>query len=195
MNRRTFDFMVSTVGAILTAALIVAGVLFFWGYHYANTTVHNQLAAQQIYFPPKGSDALKPKEIGPFLDKYAGQQVVNGAQAQAYADHFIAVHLKEIGGGQTYSQLSAKALANPNDQALQGEVATVFKGTTLRGMLLNAYGWWKMGQLALIGSIAAFALALVLGILTILGFAHLRKADPADQVLVAVPTVKERITA
>jgi hypothetical protein len=72
------------------------------------------------------------------MTQYAGQQMANGAQAETYANHFIAVHLKEIGGGKTYSQLSAEALTQPNNATLQAQVDTVFKGTTLRGLLLNA---------------------------------------------------------
>src|SRR6266508_1642534 len=80
------------VGARLV--LLVSGGLLFWGYSFANNSVHDQLAAQKIFFPPKGSDALKPPEIGRYLNQYAGQQLTTGAQAQAYANHFIAVHLK-----------------------------------------------------------------------------------------------------
>jgi hypothetical protein len=61
-------------------------------------------------------------------------------------------------GGQTYAQLSAKALANPDDTKLAAQVATVFKGETLRGVLLNAFGWWKVSQITYIASLAAFGL-------------------------------------
>ena len=83
----------------------------------------------------------------PSVSQYAGQQLLTGQQAEAYADHFIAVHLSEIGGGKTYSQLSTEAIAQPNNAELADQVATVFKGTTLRSMLLNAYGWWKVSQI------------------------------------------------
>jgi hypothetical protein len=89
MRRRTFDGIMSTGGFVLTIVLLVAGGLLMWGYSFANSSVHDQLAAQQIFFPPKGSDALKPPEIGQYLNKYAGQQLTNGAQAEAYANHFI----------------------------------------------------------------------------------------------------------
>jgi len=80
--------------------------------------------------------------------QYAGQQMLTGDQAEVYADHFIANHLKTIGGGQTYAQLSGKALANPTDAKLQAQVATMFKGETLRGLLLNAYAFGTMGTIA-----------------------------------------------
>jgi hypothetical protein len=52
--------------------------------------------------------------------------------------------------GKTYSQLSAQAMAQPGNTKLAGLVATVFKGETPRSMLLNAYGWWKVSQIAYI---------------------------------------------
>jgi hypothetical protein len=78
----------------------------------------------------------------------AGQQLTTGAQAEVYADHFIANHLKAIGGGKTYAQLSAEAIAQPNNAKLAAQVATVFKGETLRGLLLNAYAFGTMGMIA-----------------------------------------------
>ena len=94
----------------------------------------------------------------PSVSQYAGQQLLTGQQAEAYADNFIAVHLSEIGGGKTYSQLSTEAIAQPNNTALANQVATVFKGTTLRSMLLNAYGWWKVSQIMYIASLISFGL-------------------------------------
>ena len=64
-----------------------------------------------------------------------------------------------IGGGLTYSQLSAESIAQPNNAKLAATVGTVFKGETLRSMLLNAYGWWKVSQITYIASLAAFGLA------------------------------------
>jgi hypothetical protein len=183
MRRRTFDVLVSSTGLVLAIVLLVSGGLLFWGYSFANNNVHDQLAAQKIFFPPKGSDALKPPEIGRYLNQYAGQQLTTGAQAQAYANHFIAVHLKEAAGGKTYAQVSSLALQNPNDTKLAGQVQTLFRGETLRGLLLNAYAFWKIGQIALIASIASFILAGVMLVLTILGFWHLRRASPTEELL------------
>ena len=180
MRRRTFDWLMSTGGVVVTVFLIVAGVLLFAGYKFADNNVHNQLAAQKIFFPPAGNEAITslPSTDRPFIAKYSGQQLVNGAQAQAYADHFIAVHLKEMTGGKTYAELSYASLQNPKDTALAQEVQTVFRGETLRGLLLNGYAFWKLGQIAEIGMWVAFALACAMGCLTILGFWHLRKVAP-----------------
>src|SRR5579862_3173441 len=157
-------FWLAIAGFAAAAILLAAGGLLTWGSAYVHNTVQNQLAAQQIYFPPQAAFA-HPKAGGeitpsmiPSVSQYAGQQLLTGQQAEAYADHFIAVHLTEIAGGKTYAQLSTAALAQPNNTTLAGQVATMFKGTTLRAMLLDAYGWWKVSQIMYIAAITAFAL-------------------------------------
>lgn len=182
MRRRTFDIILTAGGALLTAVLIIAGGLLMWGYSFANSNVHDQLAAQQIYFPKAGSDALKSPEVGPYLNQYAGQQLVNGKQAQAYADHFIAVHLTEVADGRTYAQVSSAALADPTNTELQGQANTLFKGEALRGLLLNAYAFWKVGQIALYAALASFVLGAVSLVLTALGFLHLRRVPETQEV-------------
>lgn len=183
MNRRTFDALMAGAGLVVAVILLVAGALALWGHQFATDSVRDQLAAQKIYFPAKGSPELASKDVGPYLDRYAGQQLTTGTQAKAYADHFIAVHLKEMTGGQSYAELSAKAQAQPNNAALAAQVNTVFKGTTLRGMLLNAYAFWEMGQIALIAAYTAFAGAAVMLVLSALGMLHLRRTAPAAEVL------------
>ena len=95
----------------------------------------------------------------PSVSQYAGQQLVTGQQAEAYADHFIAQHITDMSGGKTYSQLSTESLAQPNNAQLAGLVNTVFKGESLRSMLLNAYGWWKVSQITYIAALISFGLA------------------------------------
>ena len=63
------------------------------------------------------------------------------------------------------AQLSAEAIAQPNNAKLAAQVATVFKGETLRGLLLNAYAFGTMGMIAGIAAIAAFIAAAVMLIL------------------------------
>src|SRR5215468_10902349 len=195
MRRRTFDLILTSVGAMLTLVLIVAGALAMWGYSFANSNVHDQLVAQQIYFPEKGSEALASPEIGPYLNQYAGQQLTTGDQAKAYADHFIAVHLKSIGGGKTYAQLSAEAQANPTDTALQAKVNTLFKGETLRGMLLNAYAFGKIGQIALYGAIVSFVLALVMLVLSAFGIRHLRRVPLEAELMAPRARIAESVNS
>ena len=165
MRRNSFGALVGVAGLVLAVVLGIAGGLLTWGSAYIHNTVHNQLAAQQIYFPAASAFAhAKPgTEITPGMipsvSQYAGQQLLTGQQAEAYADHFIAVHLAEISAGKTYSQLSTEAIAQPNNVKLAATVATVFKGTTLRSMLLSAYGWWKVSQIMWIAAIVSFVLA------------------------------------
>ncbi|HEX2319073.1 MAG TPA: hypothetical protein VHJ18_08845 [Streptosporangiaceae bacterium] len=184
MRRRTFDALMVAAGLALAAVLLVAGGLLTWGHTFVSNEVHTQLAAQKIVFPPAASDSVKslPKADAAAMRVYAGQEMTTGAQAQTYSEHFIAVHLSEIGGGLTYSQLSAKAMADPTNTKLADQVATVFKGTTLRGMLLNAYAFWQMGQIALFGAIAAFAGAALMLILSLAGAWHLRRTPETVEV-------------
>ena len=122
----------------------------FWAGNFATSQVRDQLTAQQIFFPPAGSPAITalPAANVSAMTAYAGQQLTTGPQAQTYANNFIGVHLKEVAGGKTYAQVSTEALANPTNAKLAGQVATLFKGETLRGLLLNSYGWWQIGTYA-----------------------------------------------
>jgi hypothetical protein len=185
MERKTLDRLLAAGGVVVTAVLIVAGALLTWAHNYVHNQVHDQLAAEQVFFPPQGSDALAPKEIGPYLNKYAGQQLVTGAQAKAYADHFIAVHINEMTGGQTYAQLSGKfqtmtpaQQASPAGQKLSGEIQTVFRGETLRGLLLNAYAFDTMGNIAAIAAIGAWIGAALMALLAGLGLYHAQRVRP-----------------
>ncbi len=87
-----------------------------------------------------------------------------GDKAKAYANGFIGRHLTKIANGQTYSEVSAKAQADPSDHKLAGQVQVLFRGETLRGLLLNAYGWWTIGTYAFYAAIGlAIAGLVVLG--------------------------------
>lgn len=182
MKRRTFDVLVSSVGLFLAAVLVVAGGLLTWAHNFVGDEVHQQLAQQQIYFPAKDSPAIQAPEFAA-MKKYAGQQLTTGAQAETYADHFIANHLKEIGGGQTYAQLSAQAQADPSNTALAGKVDLMFRGETLRGLLLNAYAFGTMGTIAGIAAIASFGAAVVMLVLGGLGLWHARRVEPGTEIL------------
>jgi hypothetical protein len=182
MKRRTFDILMAVAGLFLAVTLAVAGGLALWGHNFIGSEVHNQLAAQKIYFPPSNSPAIKAPEFAA-MRQYAGQQLTTGAQAEVYADHFIANHLKIIGGGKTYAQLSAEAIAQPTNLKLAGQVATIFKGETLRGLLLNAYAFGTMGTIAGIAAIAAFIAAAVMLLLSGLGLVHARRTAPGTDIL------------
>jgi hypothetical protein len=158
MRWRIFVLQVGLIGILA----FVSGFAF-WASSFATSTVHDQLAAQQIYFPTAGSTAITslPKVDATAMTQYAGQQLLTGQQAQVYANNFINVHLGEIGGGKTYSQLSAASIADPTNATLAGQVQTVFRGDTLRSILLNSYGWWQIGQFAGYAAIGLLVAAIV----------------------------------
>lgn len=197
MRRTTFDKILGWVGTSLGVVLLAVGGLLLWGSAYVHNTVQGQLAAQQITFPPASAFAhptaggeITPSMI-PSVSQYAGQRLLTGQQAEAYADHFIAVHIANMTGGQTYSQLSAQALAQPNNAKLQGEVATVFKGEALRSMLLNAYGWWKVSQITYIISLVVFGLGTLSFLGGLFGFARIRRERPGALVFRGAPAIEQ----
>ena len=183
MGRRTLDIVLTAGGVLMTVVFLVAGSLLMWGATFTKGTVHDQLAAQQIFMPAEGNAQLANPEIGPYLNQYVGQQLVNGDQAEAYADHFIAVHLQKVANGQTYAQVSTKAQANPTDATLKGQAATLFQGESLRGVLLTAYAFWTAGQIAMWASIGAFVAAGLMLVLVILGTMHTRRVSTVIEVV------------
>jgi hypothetical protein len=197
---RRSRFAVPIIGTVLAVIMLAAGGLLLWGSAYVHNTVQSQLSAQQIYFPPKAAFAhpkagteITPSMI-PSVSQYAGQQLLTGQQAEAYADHFIAVHINNMGGGKTYSQLSAESMTQPANTALAGLVQTVFRGETLRSMLLNAYGWWKVSQITYIISLTAFALGGLTALASALGFATAGRRN-RPQAAAAADTTKTPVPA
>jgi len=174
--RRTVLGFVATrrvVEVILAVILGVGSGLLFYGSNFGLNMVHTQLAAQSISFPAKGSPALSPTEF-PDLQRYAGQKVDTGPKAKAYANGFINRHLATVAGGKTYSQVSALSQADPNNAALTAQVATLFKGETLRGLLLYAWGWSVVSTIALYAAIGALIGFVIMLIVTVGDFV----ADP-----------------
>ena len=188
---RRNSHLAAIAGFALSAILFVAGGLLLWGSTYTHNMVHNQLAAQQIYFPPQAAFAhpqagteITPSMV-PSVSQYAGQQLVTGQQAQSYADNFIAVHIANMTGGKTYSQLSTQAMAHPTDAKLAATVNTVFKGEALRSILLNAFGWWKVSQITYIASLVAFGLGGLALIASLFGLTLGRKDEITHEAIPA----------
>jgi hypothetical protein len=185
MRRNSPRSILSIASTAVAVILLAAGGLLMWGSAYVHNTVQGQLASQQIFFPSKAAFAhpvanteITPSMI-PSVSQYAGEQLLTGQQAEAYADHFIAQHIYDMSGGKTYSQLSTESLAQPNDTKLAGLVNTVFKGESLRSMLLNAYGWWKVSQITYIASLVALSLGGLALAGGVFGLATGRKNQPA----------------
>jgi len=193
--------VLARTGLALMVVLGIAGGLLIWGSTYVHNSVQNQLAAQQVFFPPKAAFAhpkagteITPNMI-PSVSQYAGQQLLTGQQAEAYADHFIAQHLQNMAPGQTYATLSAKSMAQPNNAKLAGLVQTVFRGDSLRAMLLNAYGWWKVSQITYIAALCAFGLAGLSLIGAGAAFARSRRVTPAAKTAVTAAATHHRKAA
>jgi hypothetical protein len=195
MSRRVFDLVTSGVGVLMVVVLLVAGGLLTWGHSFVNSNVHSQLARQDITFPSKAAFAHpKPgSEITaamiPSVSKYAGQQLLTGPQAEAYADHFIAIHLSEMPYGGVYSKISAAAIASPTNASLKALEQTSFQGTTLRGLLLEAYAFATIGLIMMWAAIASFVLAGLMLVLVGFGFAHARRTAPETRILAPDPEV------
>ena len=179
--RATLDKLISWTGLLLAVFLLVAGGLLTWAASFAGSQVHDQLAMQDITMPAKAQ--LETKSQHTALDKYAGQKMTTGAQAKAFADHYILVHMNAAGGGQTYEEVSGKYItmtdaqkASPEGQKLAGLRQTLFMGNTLRGELLTAYAFAKLGTIARYAAIASFAGAAFLFALGLLGLVHAKRA-------------------
>lgn len=176
MQRSTIDTLISTSAIIVAIVLLMASVGLFYANSFVHGQVKNQLSSEKITFPAKDSAGFTalPVSDQQAIGNYAGQQVLSGAQAQVFADNYIAVHLTKIGGGKTYSELSTASLADPTNAALAGKVNTVFKGETLRGLLLNAYAFDTMAMVALVAAFSSLFAGAVLAVLALLGFSHAR---------------------
>jgi len=183
--RSSFDKLISWTGIVVAGVLLVAGGLLVWASSFATQNVHDQLAAQQITMPVAA--ALSTPEMKDQLTQYAGQDLTTGAQAKAYADYYIQAHMDESSEGKTYSQVSgeymAASKADPTAQATQdlGQLRqSLFMGTTLRGMLLNAYAFATLGTIAMWAAIAAFIGAGVMFVLGFLGIRHAHQVKGID---------------
>ena len=196
--RATLDKLISWTGLLLAVVLLVAGGLLTWASSFAGSQVHDQLAMQDITMPAKAQ--LETKAQHAALDQYAGQKMTTGAQAKAFADHYILVHMNAAGGGKTYEEVSGEFLqlsdaekASPEGQKLAGLRQTLFMGNTLRGELLTAYAFDTLAGIAGYAAIASFAGAGLMLVLGGLGLVHAKRAR--ESAAVAAAKVGTRITA
>jgi hypothetical protein len=204
MQRNVFDRLASGIGAVLVVILLVAGGLLVWGHSFANSNVHNQLAQQQVFFPKQseinavnaqynkgGQKAVTDPEFPnaklmvAALEPYAGKQVLTGQEAEVYADDFLGQHLYAMPYHGVYATISGAAIAAKPGSAqatsLTALKQTSFMGTTLRGMLLEAYAFGTIGTVMIWGAIAAFAGAALLLLLTGLGIRHANRTSAEER--------------
>lgn len=150
----------------LATGVLVAGILAIVGGSYAKDVLHDQLAPQKIFFPENAEQGLPDN-----LSQYAGEQVDTADEAKAYAEDFIGLHLTEIAGGKTYAEVSAASQADPENEELAQQTQTLFRGETLRGLLLNAWGWGTVGAIATIAGVILVVVGAVLLLAQLLAIA------------------------
>jgi hypothetical protein len=192
LKRRTIDSVLISIGIVAAIVFAVAGGLLTWGHNFSANYVHDELSSQNISFPDAAT--LTGEERTDLL-QYAGNRLDTGKEAEAYAS-YINGHLQGIAGGATYADLGtperaaktavtdAVAAGKPQAEidALQATASgltaqrdTMFKGETLRGLLLSAYAWSTVGMIAGLAAIGAFIAAAVTTILVALGLVHHRR--------------------
>jgi hypothetical protein len=198
MRRRTLDLFFVIGGFALAALLATLGFVLQSNANFANDYVHNQLSQQKIVFTPTAG--LSPEEKKETcLVTYQSKPLTSGPQAECYANRYIALHLSEVNEGKTYSETSgdSRAAKTAADEAkasgaadastlsqdatvLDGKTQTLFRGETLRGLLLTSYGFSEFGRKAEQAATVAFIVALVLLLASIAGTLHLVRTPKED---------------
>ena len=177
MNRKAWDTIISASGVVVAVVLIVVGALAMYGGNFGRQSVQDRLTPERVSFPPlSGMTAAEQASVG----QYAGQLVDTGPEAEAFSS-YIAGHLAEVNGGKTYSETSSAARADGLDPRTAADLSekadTLFKGETLRSILLNAYGWWTVATIALYAGIFMLLAGIALAFLSFLGFRHAGRRD------------------
>jgi hypothetical protein len=193
LPRRTIDAVLISIGTVAAIVFVVAGALLTWGNDFAEDYVHDELSSQNITFP---SEEALLDEGRSDLAEFGGDYVDTGVEAEAYAS-YIGGHLEETAGGATYADLggperAAKAAVTAAVDAgapqaeidalqaeadkISGQRNTLFKGETLRGLLLSAYAWSTVGTIAGYAALGAFVAAGLMTVLVVLGLIHHRRA-------------------
>jgi hypothetical protein len=168
--------------------LLVVGALAIYGGNFGRQSVQDRLTPERVSFPPLSAmTGAEQVSVG----QYAGQLVDTGPEAEAFS-RYIGGHLAEVNGGKTYSETSSAARADGLDQKtaadLSAKADTLFKGETLRSILLNAYGWWTVATIALYAGIFMVLAGIAMGFLSFLGFRHARRRE--EPVAVKVPEME-----
>ena len=187
MRRKTFDKIVTFVGFGLSVFLLVLSGLLNWGATFAQESVKSQLENQNISFPV--AEAMPPATKDQ-LAKWSEMQVTTGEMARDYADLYIWEHMKGaakagVGKEATYSEVSGMYLgavkagtATPEEIAKLGDLRqTLFMGNTLRGLLLEAYAFGTLGNIAAIAALASLVGGILLLLLSIAGIVHIRRTS------------------
>ena len=199
VRRRTIDTVLIAAGVVVTVVLVARcpadlGQQLRRGLRRRRTLVAEHLLPRRRLPGREGRDDLI---------QYADEQVTTGAEAEAYAS-FIDGHLQGIADGATYAELggpqsearaalSAAQDAGEDDATiaelqgtvdeLTGQRDSLFRGETLRGLLLSTFAWSTIGRIAGIAATVAFIAAAAMVVLIILGVFHRFRPGPGDNVI------------
>ena len=190
MKRRTLDVLFSAGALAIAGLLLVLGFVMTSNANFAKNYVKDQLSQQHVTFAPKSALTAEEKQSA-CLVTYAGQKLTTGKQAECYANDFIGLHVKAVADGQTYADLgapqadlrlkvtAAQAAGDPALAGLQKDLTTItaqretlFKGETLRGLLLTSYGFSVFGVKGEQVATVAYIVAALLALLALAGFVH-----------------------
>lgn len=190
MRRRTLDILFSAGGIALAGLLLILGVVLTSNANFSKNYVADQLGQQNITFKP-AAELTDEEKAAPCVVANAEKALTTGKQAECYANEFIGLHLRPIADGMTYAEIgvpqselrtkvaTAQQAGDPALADLQKQLAdittkrdTLFKGETLRGLLLTSYGFSVLGDKASQTATVAFAGAALLAVLALFGFVH-----------------------
>ena len=192
LSRRSIDAVLIGFGVVATAVFAVAGGLLTWGNNFSDDYVTKELSSQNITFPSAAELTAQGRTD---LLEFADARLDTGVEAEGYAS-FINGHLQGIADGATYADLgvtesaakadvtaavaAGKSQAEIDDlqataDSITGQRNSLFKGETLRGLLLSAYAWSTVGMIAGIAAIGAFVAAGIMAILVGFGVVHHRR--------------------
>ena len=203
MKRRTLDMIFSAGGIAVAILLVLLGFVFKTNADFADSYVHDQLAEQKISFT--AAEFLSDEEkASSCLIENAGTPLDSGKKAECYANDYIGMHLKGIGGGETYATIGAiqtkaktaladATAANASNvvelkaelDKITGQRESMFKGETLRGLLLTSYGFSIFGEKAARAGMLSVLGALVMLLASIAGFIH-AFSTPKDKIALAL---------
>ena len=211
MKRRTLDIAFSVGGALFAVLLLILGLVLSDQGDFASSYVHDELLEQKISFPAEYNGGETEVEGSGCLTEYAGTPLDSGAKAECYANYYINTHLHHSAegagyAGETYSSMGSiigglkadlTAAQESGDQAAIDEAQaavdsanglrdTMFKGETLRGLLLTTYGFSIFGDRADTAALVCYLAAALLFLLSVAGIVHAFTSKHAKDVVVKV---------
>ena len=211
MKRRTLDIAFSIGGALFAVLLLILGLVLKDQADFAKDYVKDQLVQQKIEFPAEYNRGETDVAGSGCLTDFAGTVLDSGEKAECFANFYIKTHMlhsAEAAGypEDTYDTMGdvvgglkedLQAAKDSGDEAAieeaQGKVDaasglrdTMFKGETLRGLLLTTYGFSIFGEKAdLAATVCYLAFALLL-LLSVAGLVHAFTSKHASDVVLAV---------